>query len=159
MCPLFISSTHHKILPKYFVHSPPKGARCSDIAWRKCGADVWTQGAVALLSAWHQHTIKLSKFSSTYWASSHFPKNGEMGPRGGKHLESWKQAYTALGARETLPHRTWLLTNIGFALETNGRTVFRWEQEPEVEPGPGVEPRPWRESLINSIQGTHLHPP
>lgn len=96
VCPLFLSPTHHKTLPKHFVHPPPKGARCSDIAWRKCGTDVWTQGAVALLSAWHQHTIELSKLSCTYWVSSprssnHFPKRDEMGPRGVEYLESRMQ--------------------------------------------------------------------
>lgn len=99
VCLLFLSPTHHKTLPKHFVHPPPKGARCSDIAWRKCGTDVWTQIVVVLLSAWHQHTIELSKLSCTYWVSSprssyHFPKSGEMGPREGKHLESRMQTYT-----------------------------------------------------------------
>lgn len=54
-----------------------------------CGADEWTQGAVALLSAWHQHIIKLPKFSCTPWtwgprSSNYFPRSSEMGPRGGE---------------------------------------------------------------------------
>lgn len=154
VCPLFLSPTHHKTLPKHFVHPPPKGARCSDITWRKCGTDVWTQGAVALLSAWHQHTIELSKLSCTYGSQVQghqitFPRVMKWAPEG---ENIWKAECKNSPTLCMITNKHWLCLG-------GGRTVFGWEQELEVEPGPGVEPKLQRESLTNSIQGTHPHPP
>lgn len=144
VCPPFLPSTHHNPPPKSSVHSPPKWAGCSDITqrklWGRCVSSRHSGFAKCLAPAHHRAAktlLHLLDLKSKVIIS--FSQGRWNGPQRGKHLESRKQIYTTRGAKEALPHCTWPQTNIGFDLEINGRMDLGWEQELELEPGPGAK--------------------